>query len=52
MKTLKEYIGESVLDPLQDQLCSEIWDENEKLKKSVKIQIRGAAGAICVHHTR
>jgi predicted nucleotidyltransferase len=32
----KNQITESVLDPLQDEMCSELWDSNNKLLKSAK----------------
>jgi len=32
-------LNESILDPSSDKLSTEIWDKNQKLKKSVKVHI-------------
>jgi len=39
MSKLEDYLTESILDPLQEKLSPELWDENKTLKKSVKIHI-------------
>lgn len=39
MKNYQKHINESIIDPPQKKLSSDIWDKNEKIKNDVKKQI-------------
>ena len=39
MNSLKDYLKESILDPIQEKLSPALWDENQKLKRTAKIHI-------------
>jgi hypothetical protein len=36
MNSLREYLNESILDPIQDQLSPDLWDKNQKMLRSAK----------------
>ena len=39
MKNLRDYLNESILDPIQDQLTPDLWDKNQKMLRSAKTHI-------------
>jgi len=36
MNSLREYLQESILDPIQDKLSPDLWDDNKRMKRSAK----------------